>query len=599
MKIRSLVALLILASVLVPSLAGCSSGPEFAEGLFGTVFEDLNHNGIRDEGEPGIRNIVVSNGGISRLTGKDGSYNLPAEGSFLFVTIPRDYRPTGQWYARLSSPNLDFGLKRAPDKDSSSFTFVQMTDIHLDERRVSDFAAVVTEVNRIAPQFVVVTGDLISEGNAASREEAENWFDLYQETIALADAPVFHAIGNHDIVGILDVEDVPLGQVLGKGIFEDYFGPTYYSFDWGGHHCLVLDPNDFHEGELSYGISSTQLGWLKENLAFRKGMPLLVFYHVPTTAWENRTEVLKIIQEHRSYLFCGHSHMDLLMDTEGLPEQVTGALCGQWWFGDNPDGQPPGYRVVSVTKDSLDSLYKGTGAARIIDFDLANPVVSGQVGLRVRIYSEHGPSSEVSYRVGDGSWMTMDVTSAGPWLVASATWDASSLAQGYYTVTVKAQDAEGSFAGIREVKVSASDVVPIDELFTHFSTYQGCYVMLEGTVTNYLVGPSVTLGVPAGIGVYQISDAAKTRTMVLAMECMSPSLPKNLLYKVIRVKVVPIRLTMELLESSREYEQYYSVIGSYMAYLPDNFFEKDETGKEIVAIRGPRLMSGADVEVVR
>ncbi len=59
----------------------------------GTVFEDLNANGVLDEGEPGIANVRVSNGRDVVLTGSGGEYalRLPAE-TIIFITKPAGYR---------------------------------------------------------------------------------------------------------------------------------------------------------------------------------------------------------------------------------------------------------------------------------------------------------------------------------------------------------------------------------------------------------------------------------------------------------------------------------------------------------------------------
>jgi len=439
---RILIAFLVFLVILGPVavLAGCSAEKEFPEGITGTVYEDLNANGMLDEDEPGIGDVVVSNGVVSRLTDKTGEYNLSGEGSFVFVSAPGGYAPTTGWYADLTVENADFGLRRAPEKEGPNFSFVQLTDIHLDESRVSDLEEVVSEVNGIAPDFVMITGDLAIDANSATEQQAEAWFDLYMETMADLEAPLFHAIGNHDLVGIND--DVP---VSAKGLFEATFGPTYYSFDWGGYHFIVLDPHDLVDGEYIYQISEKQLKWLEEDLALSEERPLMVFYHEPTTSWENRSEVLELLGGRDATFYCGHSHMDLLMDTEGFPEQITGAVCGEWWFGNNISGQPPGYRIVSVSGGSIDSLYRWTGSARVIDPGLSSPVVSGQVDLRVRLFSEYGAPSEVTYQIGEGLTVPMDISDGDAWSVATAVWDASSLEEGYYALRVNAVDSSGSF----------------------------------------------------------------------------------------------------------------------------------------------------------
>ena len=90
----------------------------------GSVFEDKNVNGIKDVGEEGLSNILVSNGLTVTITDETGSYFLPREGDFIFITTPSNYISTTPWYKNLLEDNLHFGLSFTPDKDSKQFTFV-------------------------------------------------------------------------------------------------------------------------------------------------------------------------------------------------------------------------------------------------------------------------------------------------------------------------------------------------------------------------------------------------------------------------------------------------------------------------------------------
>ncbi len=131
---KAMIALLLLGVAVMANATGCASGPEFPDGITGLVFEDANANGVQDDDEQGIKGVLVSNGVYCRPTNNTGEYNLPAEGPLVFITTPRDYTPTGQWYASIPSGELSFGLRYTPEKESSDFTFVQMTDIHLDQK---------------------------------------------------------------------------------------------------------------------------------------------------------------------------------------------------------------------------------------------------------------------------------------------------------------------------------------------------------------------------------------------------------------------------------------------------------------------------------
>jgi hypothetical protein len=241
------------------------------------------------------------------------------------------------------------------------------------------------------------------------------------------------------------------------------------------------------DGEQVYQISPVQLQWLEEDLKLREDSPLLVFYHEPTPTWRNRDAALDTIMQHQAYMFCGHLHQDIVV-AESLPgnsttltEQITGAVCGEWWYGSNPCGRPAGYRLVSVNGDDVDSLYKGTGEDRVIDLDLRDsayqhwPVVNGQLELAARIYSEHGSISEASYQIGGGASVAMEVSTWDLWSMASSLWDTASVTQDYHAITITATDAAGTFSRDIEVKVSADERVPIADLYSHFAAFQGCH----------------------------------------------------------------------------------------------------------------------------
>jgi hypothetical protein len=591
--------LLLLGVAVLPNIVGCASGPEFPDGITGTVFEDANSNGIQDDGEQGVKGVLVSNGVYCRPTNKAGEYNLPAEGSLVFITTPRDYTPTGQWYASIPSGELSFGLKHTPEKDSSDFTFVQMTDIHLDQEHAAAFSELTAELNELAPAFVVATGDLIDEGNAAKVATAEEWFDVYESVTSTLSMPLHNAVGNHDVIGI-HRQDVPATDSgYGEGIFVSRFGPTYYSFDWGEYHCIVLDPNDLVDGQQVYQISESQLQWLKDDLRHRKTTPVLVFFHEPTASWRNRTEVLKALKGHSAKLFCGHLHQDIMTDAADVSEQITGAVCGEWWHGANPDGKPAGYRLVSVKGDEVDSLYKGTGDERTIDPGLT-PIVNGQVDLAIKIHSQHGSITGASYQVDDGQPATMTMENGQPWAVATASWDTTSLPEGYHQITLRATDSGGSFQKQVEVKVSDTETVSVSDLTSHLRVYQGSYVSLEGTAAVAMIGPSAMLGIPEGMGLLFISEG-KDSAVVIAGECFSPPLAD---YKQrlnnndqVIVKVVPLRLSMDFLTSTREYDEYYSKIQDYITYLPSSAKEKDAKGN-LVAVWGARWLSADDLTIL-
>jgi len=603
MKRYSISALLLATSaVIVFSIVGCSSGKalpvvpnEKPQWISGAVFDDLNGDGSKGGDEPGVSNITVSNGTTCAVTDEMGKYTLLREGSSIFITTPKDYTVIGQWYRSITAGSqFDFALKYTPEKETARFTFVQMTDVHLDTNSLASFVQTVQEIKGISPAFVVNTGDIVNIGNGVtiSKAQADEWFGAYQSAVTGLTMPVYNALGNQDVA------DIHLEGVTGaepgcsKDAYRGYFGPTYYSFDWGQYHCIVLDPNELKGGKQSYQISNSQLGWLQQDLSYREGQPLLVFFHEPTTSWESQSQVLDLLKQHRSAIFCGHAHQNLLMNTQGIAEQVTGALSGEWGFGPNPDGSEPGYRIVSVDTNKIESIYRDINSGRTIDLDLPGPIVSGQVGLAAKIYSTNGSISGVTYSVdgGEAVAMQVQVLDGRPWADASATWDTASVASGYHKITVTASDSAGSFQKEMEVKVSPDTNLTIDELLAHFDVYQGQYVTIQGTVAYALFGPPTTDEGAGGMKLYDASGFA----VAYAGECVSPALPTLAQGDVVQVKVIPVRFSLAFITATEDYEGTYPMMKLYESQLPDGQKEKDGSGN-VIALRFLRLVSAGDL----
>jgi len=184
------------------------------------------------------------------------------------------------------------------------------------------------EFNKEKVQFVLNLGDTI-DTNIRS-------FDAVMPLFNLAEAPVYHVIGNHDF-NVKEGEEEEVLPALG---LED----TYYAFSMGKWLFVVLDgfelrfpfPEDktlTKESEALYtrlraegkenaqrwngGIGSEQLAFLDRNLrqADKAGKKAVVICHFPIlpesagNLW-NDAEVVTILEKHpavKAY-FCGHNH---------------------------------------------------------------------------------------------------------------------------------------------------------------------------------------------------------------------------------------------------------------------------------------------------
>lgn len=189
-----------------------------------------------------------------------------------------------------------------------SYYFVQITDPHLptslyytdsgsaaDSSEVLDLRAVIDDVNLINPEFVVITGDLIHEGELEEFLD-RRYYSRAQRVLGEFAVPVFLLSGNHDIGGW---DETPPSDGTARRDWWRFFGwkrlanppagaparTQDYSFDYGSVHYVGLEAYLNYDGWLPqyYGTKSftgAQLEWLSADLAAAAGSAAQVlFYH--------------------------------------------------------------------------------------------------------------------------------------------------------------------------------------------------------------------------------------------------------------------------------------------------------------------------------
>ncbi|MEJ2548603.1 MAG: metallophosphoesterase N-terminal domain-containing protein, partial [Gemmatimonadota bacterium] len=207
----------------------------------------------------GLPGVSVSDGLTVTRTDADGGFELTtAHGaSFVFLTVPAGMRipqnPTGT--ARFYEPiapdgrgeqSVRFHLSRA-ERDDSRHAALLLADVQTeDEEEMGLFhAQTVPDVRETAramgdvPSFGLACGDIMYD---------ELWlYPEYERGVAATGIPFFQVIGNHD----LDFE--ARSDEASANTFSRHFGPTYYSFERGSVHYVVLDDVFWHgAGYLGY-----------------------------------------------------------------------------------------------------------------------------------------------------------------------------------------------------------------------------------------------------------------------------------------------------------------------------------------------------------
>ncbi|MEL3972166.1 metallophosphoesterase [Rossellomorea oryzaecorticis] len=211
------------------------------------------------------------------------------------------------------------------------------------EKRWLYLQKAIKEVNLKNPDFVVVTGDLMY-GQMNPQEYIYEYEETYKMLQKL-NVPVYIVPGNHDYYA----QDATLAD--GAKYWEKYFGPQYFSFDYGPYaHFIGYNSFDWHKYDRSghgtvsvptWGgqIREEQLNWVKQDLqknaeTAQKGQIRGLFSH-HNPLWRDREiwpqddpEVQKYWKQY------DEKNNPQSLDTLLLGEKL-GIKYDQQWHGEN------------------------------------------------------------------------------------------------------------------------------------------------------------------------------------------------------------------------------------------------------------------------
>ena len=348
-------------NVLEVGLLGLALGAAAAQArpVEGRVFLDDNKNGRVDAGETGLAHVAVSDGHGVVCTDSEGRYRLEAAEApaLVWVCVPRDHQPVGGFWRRAEGDGpTDFGLFRQAQPED--FVFIQITDAHVGRGDlVKKFAQ---QLNRYPAScaFVVNTGDLMGGVDVAFPDKALTQYERYREAASAFTVPLFNIPGNHEHVAINVAAADKTDPRYGKGLYRQVFGPTYYSWDWAGVHCLALDGTRVPYQE---ALGAEQLAWLAADLqAQPPEKPVVMFCHQALFSLADAKALAAALRERKVLgAFCGHLHKTFTAEQPDYCVYMTGAMSGAWWSGPNIDGTPQGFRLVQVKGGSLKTVYGG------------------------------------------------------------------------------------------------------------------------------------------------------------------------------------------------------------------------------------------------
>lgn len=348
-----------------------------------TLPPDINLTGkVTADGQP-LAEVVVSDGYSVVRTGTDGVYKIKRDPAarFVFITIPADckvplkenhkpdfYRSLDQ---SVSVITADFALtKQAKEND---FTLIALADpqfsddyeyTRFTQETVPDLLATQQAVSAGGkPVYGVLLGDLVWDNM--------NMFGKFGYEFGRFSFPFFTVIGNHDHDMRVKNDDVKAAAP-----YEKTFGPTYYSFNRGDCHFVVLDDIEYNGGGASgkgYAtkVSAEQMAWLAKDLYHvPKTKLVIVSLHVNTktrftsTSIDNNTALYALLEGYQAQILSGHTHWHGNVSiSANITEHIHGAACGAFWSGNiSRDGSPNGYGVYEISGNKVTNYYfKATG----------------------------------------------------------------------------------------------------------------------------------------------------------------------------------------------------------------------------------------------
>lgn len=361
--------------------------------------------GLVSSEEGPVANVVVSDGTEVTVTDDKGIYELKSakKWGYVFISVPSGYEVAAegvfpQFYQTLKGAadvveQKDFKLTKVDGQDR--YKLFLLGDMHLANRTndAAQFTQFTTDLNAYMAQhsgqkmYALTLGDMTWDLYWYKNNYA---LPQYRETInrQVKNLQIYHTMGNHDN-DFMTTSDYDAAVK-----YVDCIGPTFYSFNIGQVHYVVMDNIDCsaYDGTDSRNyvkkLSNEQLKWLVKDLAYvDKSTPLIVAMHAqiykPTSTGfafdhdsANTEALLAALDGYEVHFVTGHTHKvynitpdDDVVKGRDIHEHNSGAICASWWWSGNLtpgvhvsiDGAPGGYAIWDIDGTDFAWLYKSTG----------------------------------------------------------------------------------------------------------------------------------------------------------------------------------------------------------------------------------------------
>lgn len=319
----------------------------------------------------GVEGVIISDGYSVLQTGKKGKYELipHPEAIAIFISTPSGYafkneEGIARHYRLLQdvNTNKDINFDLAPlGVNDDEHDFIIWADPQV--KNAKDVEKMMNQSVPDVQKFVSAAGSGalihgITVGDIVWDEL--KLFGEYNRAVKQMNIPFFQCLGNHD----MDYNKG--GDETSDDSFQQMYGPTYYSFNRGQVHYVVMDNVRYLGKDRDYDgyFQQHQLDWLQKDLSFVPSDKLLVLcVHIPVhSGTKNREALYNILGDRKVHIMSGHTHYHVNDIRGNIYEHNHGTVCGAWWTGPIcGDGTPGGYGVYKVKGTELSWRYQSTG----------------------------------------------------------------------------------------------------------------------------------------------------------------------------------------------------------------------------------------------
>jgi len=391
-------------------------------------------------------------------------------------------------------------------ENTSIFWFLHVSDLHIGISDTTDTSnlqwLVTTARTKIAPQFIVATGDLTDSTNG-------NWlglpngpyqaeWDTYKSILynaGVGENVWYDLPGNHDAYNDQDFSYYLANSVQGRATGKTQVSWTR-TFPFGTYHFLGANTADNSGDAFSIfwpygdyaGLDATELTYITQQLAANSSANLtFVFGHHPVTdtgasgdTWlyyGHQAFVSALDQNSASAYNYGHTHANSQVLFTG--NSYTGLMGGDGIHYNNVDSlgkdSPFYYSLIAVDCNGVSSVTRPVNSWPVV---LITAPVDRYMGTAVNPYSytvpnaidnpiralvfDTGTITSVSYRIdGATTWHPMTQVASNPALWETRAWNASALASGDHTIEVKAVGSATVSDTVKVTVVATGNRAPV------------------------------------------------------------------------------------------------------------------------------------------